>query len=208
MKFKNMRRIVEKGYNNGDYEKHFRLTPKLNNREARFLKKLMEMIPPKGKILDLGSGVGIPVDMYLVDQGFQLTGIDISIKHIQKAQKSVPGANFLHQDFTKINFQPNSFDAIISFYALFHIPRTEHDSLFKKIYSLLNDKGVVILTLGCNNIELDIDEFIGASKMAWSSFSAKKNKELLHENGFKIVYEEEEDEENEHHLWILAQKIL
>jgi 2-polyprenyl-3-methyl-5-hydroxy-6-metoxy-1,4-benzoquinol methylase len=128
-----MRKIVENGYNTGDYEKFFKKSPKLNSREGRFLGKFMKIIPPKGKILDLGSGVGIPIDKYLVEQGFQLTGIDISIKHIQKAQKSVPGANFLHQDFTKINFQPNSFDAIISFYAIFHIPRTEHDSLFFEI---------------------------------------------------------------------------
>jgi len=49
MKFKNMRKIVEKGYNTGDYQKYFRISPKISSLEARFLRKLMEMIPSKGK---------------------------------------------------------------------------------------------------------------------------------------------------------------
>ena len=202
-----MRKIVENGYNVGDYEGFFRKSRKINSREERFLTKLMEMIPPKGKVLDLGSGVGIPIDKYLVEQGYHLTGIDFSKKHIQQAQKYVPEATFIHQDFTKINFKPKSFDAIISFYAIFHIPRTEHESLFKKIHSLLVDKGVVVLTLGMYDSELDISEFVGAKQMAWSHFSAQKNKELVQKNDFEIIYEENQIEPDENHLWILAQKI-
>jgi len=44
MKFKNMRKIVEKGYNTGDYQKYFRISPKLSSLEARFLRKLMDKL--------------------------------------------------------------------------------------------------------------------------------------------------------------------
>ncbi len=41
--------------------------------------------------------------------------------------------------------------------------------------------------------------------MVWSRFSIPKNKELVRKAGFEILRNYEETEE-EHHLWILAEK--
>jgi len=42
--------------------------------------------------------------------------------------------------------------------------------------------------------------------MVWSSYSQEKSMELVEESGFDIVDTYEEKSEEEHHLWILAEK--
>jgi 2-polyprenyl-3-methyl-5-hydroxy-6-metoxy-1,4-benzoquinol methylase len=199
-----MRKIVEKGYDNGNYAEHYRQENKLNKLETKLLLELIKNIPKKGKILDFGSGTGIPYDSYLAKKGFDVTGIDISKKHIAMAKKNVPNAKFIKGDFSKRSLK-DSFDAIVSFYAIFHVPRSEHKNILKKMHTLLHKDGYMLITLGFNEMKMNIDKFID-SKMAWSSYSAEKNKKLVAQSGFKIMLTEEEYQGNEHHLWILAQK--
>lgn len=202
----NMREVVEKGYDEGDYEGNYRRTQRLNKREMMFFKKLENLIPDRAKIIDLGSGTGIPYDKYLVKRGYDVTGIDISSKHIVKAQNYVPEAKYIKADFSSIDLNQTSFDAVISLYAVFHIPRVEHSSLFVKIHSMLKDRGILLVTMGTTDMELDIHEFLG-SQMAWSSYTIPENKKIIEEAGFKILFVDEEDEDpQEHHLWIIAQK--
>ncbi|MFW9915724.1 MAG: class I SAM-dependent methyltransferase [Candidatus Thorarchaeota archaeon] len=201
-----MRHIVETGYEKGDYESAYRQSRLLTKREERFFKKLLELIPEKAKILDLGSGTGIPYDRYLVKRGVELTGIDISSKHIAMARKNVPEATYIKADFSRTGLGKRSVHAVISMYAIFHIPRSDHAALFAKIHAALKDNGILLLTMGTSNIELGIDEFIG-SRMAWSSFSIPENKQMVEDAGFKLLLVEEQHEDpQEHHLWILAQK--
>ncbi|MFQ5980026.1 MAG: class I SAM-dependent methyltransferase [Candidatus Heimdallarchaeota archaeon] len=203
-----MRGIVEKGYDEGNYQKFYRQSLVLNPREKRFFAKLLDYLPTSARILDLGSGIGIPYDRYLVKRGFAVTGIDVSSNHIAKARKYVPEAEYIKADFSRTDLGQSSFHAIISIYSVFHIPRKDHASLFVKINSALKDGGILLVTMGTNDVELDIDEFVG-SRMAWSSFSIPENVELIKQARFKLLHVEEQDEDpQEHHLWILAQKIL
>ena len=77
MKKPGMRKIVETGYDEGDYARHFRSGRELDEREVRLFNKLTENIPQGGRILDLGSGTGIPYDRHLVNNGYDITGYDI-----------------------------------------------------------------------------------------------------------------------------------
>ncbi|MFX0065814.1 MAG: class I SAM-dependent methyltransferase [Candidatus Hermodarchaeota archaeon] len=202
-----MRKIVEEGYNEGDYERFYRMTDALNKREKRFFNKLLELIPKDATVLDLGSGTGVPYDKFLVKNGLEVIGIDISSKHVAMARKNVPHASYIKADFSRFKFEAERYDAIISLYAIFHIPREEHTNLFEKIHRALKEHGIILVTMGTADMELDINDFIG-SKMAWSSYSIEENKSLVEKAGFNILLvEEEHEQKNEHHLWILAKKI-
>lgn len=72
-----MRRIVEAGYDHGDYVAAFRREQAPNAIEKHFLDKLLQLSGQSPAILDLGSGAGIPIDQYLVERGAIVTGIDI-----------------------------------------------------------------------------------------------------------------------------------
>lgn len=200
-----MRELVKQGYEKGKYTKTYsRNDTELEPIQSFLLQRLLSRIKKRSRILDLGCGVGLPSDKYLADKNYDVIGIDISEKHIKKAKENVKDATFFVDDFfsDKIN---KKFDAIISFYAIFHIPRKEHKKLFHHMNSLLKKDGLILITLGTEDMKYDFSkDFVGAP-MAWSSYDVEKNKTLLQESGFDILIAAE-DYTKEKHLWILAKK--
>src|SRR5215472_16434588 len=108
-----MRRIVEAGYNHGDYVGAFRRQQTPNALEKHFLDKVLRLSGQSPAILELGSGTGIPIDKYLVEKGANVTGIDISQKHLAQARKNLRQAKFIHGDFSRIHLAGVSFDAVV-----------------------------------------------------------------------------------------------
>jgi SAM-dependent methyltransferase len=200
-----MRKLVREGYNEGSYEKVYkREDKKLDPFDKLMCDELISRLPKNSKILDLGCGTGLPYDKYFIDNNMDLTGIDISEKHINLAKKNVKNTKYLVGDFFSEDIK-GKFDAIISFFAIFHIPRTEHKKLLKRINSLLQKRGYILITLGAEDMKCDVNsDFVGAP-MAWSSYSVEKNKQLIRDAGFEIIMASE-DYRTEKHLWIFAKK--
>jgi len=200
-----MRQIVQAGYEKGNYADVFRRHDQTNRFQEDCLKKLLNLLPRNPCFLDFGCGTGIPFDKYLVEHGCKVTGIDFSQKHINQAKRNVPQATFIKADFS--SFEPRgTFEAIVAFYAIFHIPKEEHRELFLKMARLLKVNGVILITLG--NAEGEVEEEWCGAKMAWSSYSPDTYKKLLAETGFRIletVFEGMPGDE-EYHFWVLAQK--
>jgi len=199
-----MRRLVKQGYNNGNYEKVYSRDSTLDIFDKLMCDELLSRLNKNSRILDLGCGVGLPHDKYFVDNKMALTGIDISEKHIALAKNNVKSAKYLVGDFFSKELK-GKFDAIVSFFAIFHIPREEHTKLLGRIKSLLNKDGYILITLGADEMKCDVNpDFVGAP-MAWSSYSVEKNKVLVRDAGFEIIMAVE-DYRTERHLWILAKK--
>ncbi|MGV8171694.1 MAG: class I SAM-dependent methyltransferase [Candidatus Woesearchaeota archaeon] len=200
-----MRQLVKQGYNNGNYAKVYdRAKNRLDLFDKLMCDELISRLDKHSKILDLGCGIGLPHDKYFVDNNMDLMGIDISEKHIALAKKNVKNAKYLVGDFFSKDVK-GKFDAIVSYFAIFHIPREEHKKLFERINSLLNKNGYILITLGAEEMKCDVNpDFVGAP-MAWSSYSIEKNKKLVQEAGFTIIMAIE-DYRTEHHLWIFARK--
>jgi cyclopropane fatty-acyl-phospholipid synthase-like methyltransferase len=172
-----------------------------------FLDELIGKIPEGGSVLDLGCGVGIPFDKYLVERGFQVTGIDISQKQIDLSKKNVPSARFLKGDFSEFDFGNSKFDAIMSFYAVFHIPREEHKDLFIRMKNLLKKNGIFLVSLGTSDEEYGEESDWCGVTMAWSTYDPETYKKMIDEVGLKILEEKFEGNpgDEEYHYWVLAQ---
>jgi ubiquinone/menaquinone biosynthesis C-methylase UbiE len=121
------------------------------------LDDLVAQLPKRAKVLDAGCGAGVPVAQILSDR-FELTGVDFSEAQIELAQKNVSSAQFVCQDMTKLDFPDDTFDAIVSYYAIIHIPREEHRSLFVNFQRMLKRDGFALLCLGSESLVDDIDE--------------------------------------------------
>ena len=201
-----MKKLVQEGYENAEYGAIYRIGRALDPFETKFLDLLAQHIPDGADILDLGSGLGVPYDKYLVAQGYRVTGIDFCQKHVDFARKNVPQANYICGDFSQVTFAA-SFDAIVSFYAIFHLPRQEHFDLFGRMYKKLKPGGVILVTLGASDSDYGQDDWCGAT-MAWSTYDSETYKQLLARAGFTILYcaFEGQPGDEEYHFWVLAKR--
>ena len=94
-----------------------------SNRLER-IDELLALLPEQPEILELGSGAGVRSTRVLAERA-RLTGVDISAEQVRRARERVPGARFVHADFTQIEFEPASFDAVVALYVFNHVPRGE-----------------------------------------------------------------------------------
>lgn len=203
-----MQDIVKRGYEKGNYEGVYRNRQSLNDFEEWFFEELRSNLPAQSSVLDLGSGPGVPYDLYLVQKGFSVTGIELSRKHLKRAKRNVPEAEYILGDFLNHPFNPLHYDGVIALYSLFHIPRERHQELLSKVGALLKPKGYFLITVGTEDTPYkERQSFCGAA-MAWSFFGAETNMRMIAESGFTILKMANEKDfgSAESHLWVLAQK--
>ena len=172
---------------------------------TEYLDKFAALLKPGASVLDLGCGAGVPVDKFLVDKGFKVTGIDLSESQIRLAKKNVPEGMFDVKDMSDLKSGDYSVDAVVSFYAIFHVPRETHLGLFQKIYSFLTDDGVMLVTMATTDWE-GVDEDFYGEKMFESHYEPVKNTEIVREAGFEILLDTIDTSGNEKHQVILARK--
>ena len=174
---------------------------------------LIERLPSNCTVLDIGCGAGIPVCKRLGQYG-KIIGIDNSPRMIELAQENVPSAEFKCADIMKVEFAASSFDAVTSFYAIFHLPKKEHEGLFRKIHLWLKPKGYLMATLAkWNQSPYTEDDFFDVT-MYWSNYGISQYREMLIQMGFLIIedtrighgYKGGTTENQEVHPLIFAQK--
>jgi ubiquinone/menaquinone biosynthesis C-methylase UbiE len=81
-------------------------------------------LPQKAKILDIGAGFGKDVT-YFCDRGFDCIGIDFCDEFIKQSKMLYENVLIYKMSFLEIDFPENTFDALWSRGALFHISKKD-----------------------------------------------------------------------------------
>src|SRR5262249_5588129 len=110
------------------------------------LDALEEVVPEGFRILDLGCGCGVPIAAEL-SRRHRVTGVDLSARQVERARALVPGAAFVRADMTSVAFRSGSFDAIVSLFAIIHVPTGEQASVFDAIVGWLRPGGILLVTV-------------------------------------------------------------
>jgi SAM-dependent methyltransferase len=173
----------------------------------RYLALALELIPPGCDVLELGCGAGIPMTAALAESR-TITGVDISTTQLEMARRNVPSATFLQADMTTLAFEPASFDAVLAFYSLSHVPRHEQAELIARIRGWLRPGGLFLASMGADDEPGDVEsDWLGVD-MYFSHFGAKENRRLVQRAGLVIeravVEVEPEDRHDARFLWIVA----
>jgi SAM-dependent methyltransferase len=173
----------------------------------RYLALALELIAPGSEVLDLGCGAGIPMTAALAEDR-AITGVDLSSTQLALARRNVPGATFLQADMTALTFEPASFDAVVAFYSLTHVPRDEQAELLQRIRGWLRPGGLFLASMGADDEPGDVEpDWLGVD-MYFSHFGAKANRRLVEGAGLVVerseLAVEPEDRHDARFLWVVA----
>jgi cyclopropane fatty-acyl-phospholipid synthase-like methyltransferase len=177
--------VVERGYDQvtqayASLEPEGRQWPR-----ARKLRELLAEVPCGGTLLDVGCGNGVPA-MRMIQERHHGVGVDVSSAQLDLARRNVPEATFLHYSIMDAEFAPDSFDAIVSFYAIEHLPREQHGELFRRFASWLRPGGRLLFTLEPYDQPGETGTWLGVP-MFFSHFDPETTERLLVEAGFSIT---------------------
>lgn len=171
-----------------------------------YIDRFLSLLSSESKhhtVLDIGCGTGIPLTKYLISNGAEVTGLDISIEMLKKAKKKMPNENFIRADITK--FESNKkYDGILAWDSLFHIPIKKQEKTIKEIIGLLKKKGIFLFTIGGEHGEL-VSEMFG-QQFYYSSLSNSQYEDILVEENCQIIVNELDDPRSKGHRVICCKK--
>jgi cyclopropane fatty-acyl-phospholipid synthase-like methyltransferase len=170
------------------------------------LEEMARDLPPGGAALDLGCGAGVPATRWLAER-FRTTGVDVSARQIELARQHVPDATFIQAGMTELMFPAEQFDAVVAFYSIIHVPRTEHAALAHSIYTWLRLGGAFLATWAVQAWEGSEEDWEGwGAPMWWSHFGAEENLALVRDAGFRVQTAAPRTSNGETWYWILARR--
>ena len=183
------KRLVARGYDR-IAEEYLASKEGLDQQIEALLRGLTAGLGPEARVLDLGCGAGVPVTQWLAER-FRVTGVDLSATQLALAREQMPGASLVRADMGTIAFAPGSFDAVVSCYAIIHLPREEHPALLASIARWLRPGGRFLATWALGEWEGREEDWLGwGAPMWWSHHDEATNLRLLREAGFAIEHAE------------------
>lgn len=175
------------------FEKSFELENfyKKQTQDQEHLSLILNSLNINGnmKILDLGTGTGyLAFPIAINNPGAEVIGLDIVEKALYRNNKKaelegIHNLKFINYDGVTFPFEDESFDMVITRYALHHFPQI--NDTFKEISRVLKPNGVLFISDPTPN-EDDIERFVDAymqmkkdghikfyTKMEWQTLGEK-----------------------------------
>ncbi len=159
--------------------------------EKPWLDKFIEKLPTVGKILDLGCGTGQPISEYFINQGFDVTGIDMSAAMLELCQSRFPNATWIRMDMRKLALG-TQFDGIIGWWSFFHLTQDEQRRAIPLFDKQLSAKGSLMLTIG--HISGEVTGTVAGEEVYHASLEADEYRAILESLGFDEIEIKLQDE--------------
>lgn len=133
-----------------DWESQFKVKGRIWDEPDPQVIEFAKTLEKGSRILDLGCGTGRHL-VYLAGQGFEMYGTDISSAGIQECKKWLREkglkAKLEVEDFEKISYPDEFFDAVISTKTIHHGVLKKIKNCVEEIYRVTKKGGKILVTL-------------------------------------------------------------
>jgi SAM-dependent methyltransferase len=205
--------LIEQGY---DKIAHVYLAwsaPRPTTTRLSYLNKLLTYLPSGAHVLELGCGAGVPCTQSIISHGMNVTGVDISATQIALAHERVPEARLIQADMMSLSFPPSTFDAVVAFYSIFHLPREEQGEMIGRIKEWLKEGGWLLCNFHTDSGDHWRENWFSPGVTMFSSgLGVQGNRDMFRKDGkgLTIVKDEVAMEKvgraEERFHWLLAVK--
>jgi SAM-dependent methyltransferase len=115
-----------------------------------------------GPVCDLGCGPG-HVAAYLRDCGADVCGIDLSPRLVAVARRRYPAIPFSVGDARDLDVDAETFGAVVAFYSLIHLERTDFVAALREVRRVLRPRGVLLAAFHRGSDRVHLDDWWGTS---------------------------------------------
>jgi SAM-dependent methyltransferase len=190
----------------GLYERHARDFDRDRERslsEKRWLDRFLALLPPSGSVLDLGCGTGEPIARYLIERGFEVTGVDASPTMIALCRARFPDREWIGHDMRTLSLG-RTYDGLIAWDSFFHLAPEAQRRMFPVFRAHAAPAAALLFTSGPSAGE-SIGRY-GGEPLYHASLDAAEYRDLLSAAGFTVIRHVPEDPDCGGHTVWLAQR--
>jgi SAM-dependent methyltransferase len=187
----------------GLYQRHAQDWDKDRGRslfERPWLEQFLKLVPPGGSILDIGCGSSEPIARFLIEQGYEVTGVDSSPSLIDMCKRRFPLQKWVVADMRALRLD-TIFNGIIAWDSFFHLRPEDQRLMFPRFRKHASAEAALLFTSGPA-----YGEAIGEYRdepLYHGSLDGAACRELLEHSGFAIVSHVVEDVTcGNHTIWL------
>ncbi len=152
--------------------------------ERGWLEALRALMPPGGRVLDLGCGMGEPVAAWLLAQGFALTGVDGTRALLDRARARLPAGEWIEADLRGLDLG-RRFDGIVAWDGLFLLAPAAQRALFATFAVHAQPGAPLLFNSGTERGEGATPNY--GEPLYHASLSTQDYRDLLDTHGFEVV---------------------
>jgi ubiquinone/menaquinone biosynthesis C-methylase UbiE len=185
--------------------------------DLNHIQTFTKLLSKGAKVLDAGCGPGRDADL-LQEQGFKVTGLDLSAGLLKVARRIFPGIDFVQGNFLDLPFVNSSFDGVWSNTSLLHLETVgDVQKALSEMHRVLRPGGVLHVVVkaqtGDTKTAVVSDKLSGHERF-FQYFTAPELTGLLEQSQFRLISAKEYNElETMPHgrpevrlIWCLARK--
>jgi SAM-dependent methyltransferase len=159
------------------------------------IRRWAQSLPPGASVLDLGCGHGVPIAATLLEQGFQIYGVDASRHMVEEFRSRFPQAHAACEPAEDSSFFNLTFDGAIAVGLMFLLPAEAQRAIIQHVAAALNPGGRFLFTAPTQQVAWP-DALTGRESR---SLGEEQYRMALAEAGLVLVGEYTDEGENHYY---------
>ena len=119
----------------------------LTEADRTWLDRFTAHLRPGDAVLDAGCGSGRPMAAALMERGFQVTGVDASVRLIAHASADLPDGRFLLGDMRILDLG-ETFNGILAWHSLFHLSAADQRFALPRLLAHAAPRATIMFSSG------------------------------------------------------------